>query len=91
MTLLNRLLVGTDIGGVQVVAVYDPFFDNIEIEVNGRLWSSVERRQCIQYRSCAETFANDLHFLLIDRYNFETDAAYTKLQSCLSNIAKYCR
>lgn len=91
MTLLNRLLVGTDIGGVQVVAVYDPFFDNIEIEVNGRLWSSVERRQCVQFRANAETFATDLHYLLIDRYNFEESDAQSKLQACLSNIAKYCR
>lgn len=91
MTLLNRLVAGSIIEGVQVVAIYDPFFGTIDIEVDDRPWSSLDRSQCVQFRANAETFATDLHYLLVDSYNFEEVDAASKLQACLANIDKYCR
>lgn len=91
MTIENRLLVGTVVDGAQVVAVYDPFDDAIDIEVDGRLWSSCDPTTCRKYAVLAETFAIDLHFLLMDRYKFAHDRAFKMLQDCLINITTYSR
>lgn len=87
----NRMLIGTKVDEVTVFAVYDPFYDNIDIEVDGRMWQSLPPSITRKYATLAETFAIDLHFLLLDRYNYGADAAFKLLQDCQVRITNACR
>lgn len=91
MTITNRLTVGTHINGVFVAAVYDPFMEQIQLEIGGRALESMPGSANAPYFLAMRNCASDMHYLLIGRYDFAVDFAYAKYKAAIEAIATYCR
>jgi hypothetical protein len=89
MTIINRIMVGTIVDGTSVFAVFDPFFDAIQIEINGRSFTSWEKSVQRKQLHEATKFADNLRHLLVECYGFTADKGYTMFKRCVDDMQKY--
>lgn len=79
MVILNNPAVGADIDGARLYAVYDGWFDEIEVYYDRRLFMHLTQAQQAAYHAKAKEHVEALRDLLTDAYKMPLmDAA--KLQ-----------
>ena len=87
-TTLNRVSVGAPFEGQRLAAVYDGFFECVDIEYGGRLFMHLTHAQQTSMQEAAQGYVESVSHLLTDAYGYTEERATALREKALATIQR---